>query len=286
MKLNSFIKLLRPHQWLKNLLIIPLFFLSSKSLDIFFNPNLYLVFICFSIIASGVYCANDVIDVNNDKKHPVKKLRPIASGDVSVHSGVLLSIVLVSIGLCISWYINLNLFFLLCGYLTLNIFYNLIFKKLVFIDVFILSFFYIIRVISAASIPDINLSYWFSSFSFFLFLSLAFLKRCIDFETKSYKDCASSNTLKDLFFSFSMMSFVTSLSVLIAFFNSSEFVLSYEKAFLIYLLIIPYLYLFFNMFTLIKMNFVKDEPIIFLLTNVKSLISLFLSSLIILIAII
>lgn len=285
MKFYSLIKLLRPHQWLKNLLIIPLFFLSSKSLDVFFDPIPWLVFICFSIVASGVYCANDVIDINNDKKHPVKKSRPIASGDVSVHSGILLSIVLVSMGLYISWYINLKLFYVLCGYLILNIFYNLIFKKLVFIDVFILTFFYIIRVISAASFPDINLSYWFVSFSFFLFLSLAFLKRCIDFTSKCYKDITPSSTLKDLFFSFSMISYVTSLSVLIAFFNSSNFVTSYEKAFLIYLLIIPYLYLFLNMFTMIKMNLVKEEPIIFLLTNIKSLIALLVSSLIFFIAI-
>lgn len=280
MKYYNFIKLLRLHQWLKNLLIFPLFFLSSKSLDVFFNPIPWLVFICFSIIASGIYCANDVIDVDNDKKHPVKKLRPIASGDVSVYSGILLSIILVTIGLYISWHINLNLFYLLCVYLILNIFYNLIFKKLVFIDVFILTFFYIIRVISAASFPDINLSYWFVSFSFFLFLSLAFLKRCIDFESKSYIDITPSTRLKDLFFSFCMISYVTSLSVLIAFFNSSTFVISYEKALLIYLLIIPYLYLFLNMFTSIKMNFVKDEPIIFLLTNIKSLIALLVSSLI------
>lgn len=286
MKFYSLIKLLRPHQWLKNLLVIPLFFLSSKSLDIFFNPIPWLVFVCFSIIASGVYCANDVIDVNNDKKHPIKKLRPIASGDVSIHLGILLSIALVSLGLYISWYVNLDLFFLLCGYLILNIFYNLIFKKIVFIDVFILTFFYIIRVISPASIPDIDLSYWFVSFSFFLFLSLAFLKRCIDFESKIYKDIASTRTLKDLFFSFSMICYVTSLSVLIAFFNSSTFVSSYEKVFLIYLLIIPYLYLFFNMFTLIKMNFVKDEPIIFLLADTKSLITLLISSLIFFIALI
>jgi len=285
MKYYSLIKLLRPHQWLKNLLVIPLFFLSSKSLDIFFNPSLWLVFICFSIIASGVYCANDVIDINNDKKHPVKKLRPIASGDVTVHSGILLSIILVSIGLYISWYINLNLFFLLCGYLLLNIFYNLIFKKLVFIDVFVLTLFYIIRVISAASLPDFNLSYWFVSFSFFLFLSLAFLKRCIDFEGVSYKDITPSSLLKDLFFNFSMISYVTSLSVLTAFFNSSTFVTSYEKAFLIYFLIVPYLYLFLNIFTSIKMDFVKDEPIIFLLTNLKSLIALLVSSLIFFIAI-
>jgi 4-hydroxybenzoate polyprenyltransferase len=285
MKLNSFFIIIRPHQWLKNFLVFPLFFLNHKSLEILITPNLWLIFICFSIVASGIYCANDVIDKDNDRKHPTKKFRPIASGALRVNQAIFLATVLITLGLSLSLYINTSFFFIICMYLLLNIFYNFIFKKIVYIDVFILTFFYIIRIISTISIPGINLSYWFISFSFFLFLSLAFLKRCIDFDSKEYIDITSSTKLKDLFFTSSIIAFVTSLSVLISFFNSSQFISSYEKTFLIYFLIIPYLYLFLNMLTAVKLNRIRVDPIIFFITDKKSVTALLVSSLIFIFAI-
>ena len=197
MKLNSYFKLLRPHQWLKNTLVFPLFFLTYKSFEIIFYPDVWLLFICFCIVSSGVYCVNDVIDIDTDKQHPTKKFRPIASGDLTQTNGIFLAVLLIISGLCLSLHVNTSFFVIICIYLLLNIFYNLIFKKIIYLDVFTLTSFYILRIMSSASIPEINLSYWFVSFSFFFFLSLAFLKRCIDFKSKQYIDIITSSKLKN-----------------------------------------------------------------------------------------
>ena len=286
MKLNSYLRLLRPHQWLKNILIFPLFFLTYKSLAIILDLDIWLIFICFCVVSSGVYCANDVIDIDSDKNHPTKKFRPIASGDLSTTQGILFASVMLISGLCLSLYVSKSFFIIISIYLLLNILYNLFLKKIVYIDVFVLTSFYILRIICPISIAEINLSYWFISFAFFLFLSLAFLKRCIDFSSKHYIGIVSSSKLKDLFFIFSIVAFTASLSVLISFFNSSEFIASYKKIFLVYILIIPYVYLYLNLTTAVKFEVVKGDPLTFLLTDIKSLITLFISALIFIMAIV
>lgn len=286
MKLNSYLRLLRPHQWLKNILVFPLFFLTYKSLEIIFNPDVWLLLICFSIVSSGVYCINDVIDIDTDKQHPTKKFRPIASGDLTSAEGIFLAVLLIISGLCLSLYVNTSFFVIISIYLLLNFFYNLILKKIIYLDVFALTFFYILRIMSSASMPEINLSYWFVSFSFFFFLSFAFLKRCIDYKHKQYIGIISSIKLNDLFFLFSIVAFTASLSVLISFFNSSEFISSYKKIFLIYILVIPYVYIYLNISTAVKFRVIKGDPLTFLLTDIKSLITLFISFLIFIMAIV
>ena len=285
MNFKNIFSIIRPHQWLKNMLVFPLFFLNYKSFEIFLTSDPLLIFISFSVVASGVYCANDVFDVKKDKNHPTKRFRPIASGDLSIYQGIALAAVFISIGLCLSLYVNLSFFFVICFYLILNIFYNLILKKIVYIDVFVLTLFYIIRIISSASLPEINLSYWFISFSFFLFLSLALLKKYIDFNYKEYSDINSTSTLKELFFIFSTITFIASISVLISFFNSSHFVSTYSKTYLIYFLIIPYFYWMMNILTAAKLGKINGDPIIFTLTDRKSFLSIALSSLIFILSI-
>ena len=285
MNFKNIFSIIRPHQWLKNMLVFPLFFLNYKSFEIFLTFDPLLIFISFSVVASGVYCANDVFDVKKDKNHPTKRFRPIASGDLSIYQGIALAAVFISIGLCLSLYVNLSFFFVICFYLILNIFYNLILKKIVYIDVFVLTLFYIIRIISSASLPEINLSYWFISFSFFLFLSLALLKKYIDFNYKEYSDIKSTSTLKELFFIFSTITFIASISVLISFFNSSHFVSTYSKTYLIYFLIIPYFYWMMNILTAAKLGKIHGDPIIFTITDRKSFLSIALSSLIFILSI-
>ena len=280
-KLSSYFKLLRPYQSIKNILVFPLFILSFRSIGaIVQSLDLLLIFISFSFVASSVYCANDLFDYKSDRKHPTKKNRPIASGDVSLKEGFTLSLVFLSFGVFISLFVSLNFFFIICSYLSLNILYNLIFKKFIFLDVFTLTFFYMLRIIAPSSLPYVDLSFWFITFSFFLFLSLAFLKKFIDFKYKKYRDIDSSHELRELFLNFSLLAFITSLSVLISFFNSSEFLLNYQKIYFIYALIIPYLYWMLNLITAVKLGFVTGDPILFALTDKKSLMSIGIASLI------
>ena len=190
----------------------------------------------------------------------------------------MLSFVFLSFGVITSFFVSPHFFYLICFYLALNILYNLIFKKFVFLDVFTLTFFYMLRIIAPSSLPNVDLSFWFITFSFFLFLSLAFLKKYIDFKYKKYCDIDFSNELRELFLNFSLLAFITSLSVLLSFFNSSEFLLKYQKASFIYFMIIPYLYWMLNLITSVRLGFVKGDPILFALSDKKSLVSIGIAS--------
>lgn len=175
-----FLKQIRLHQWSKNLLLfIP--GLASHQLiipSIFFNS--LKGFIAFSLLASSVYVLNDIVDVDYDRKHPKKKNRPIAAGDISIFSAYAVMLLCLISGVLLA--INLGITFLFVGsfYIILNILYSFYLKKFIILDVIILMSFYTLRLL-AGHIPDaIPLSPWLSSFSIFLFFSLGLLKRYVD----------------------------------------------------------------------------------------------------------
>src|SRR6476469_8984436 len=119
-----YLKLLRPKDWAKNLfLFIPLFFSGS-----FFQWNIYPILIAgivaFSFIASSIYIINDYRDIEDDRKHPEKSKRPLASGAVSKTSAIIICILLVIVGFTIAWFIREKFLFVLAVYFILNLAYS------------------------------------------------------------------------------------------------------------------------------------------------------------------
>lgn len=175
----SYIKLLRPHQWVKNLLIFfPLFFNHelfslNKLIPTFF------AFIGFSLIASSIYCLNDIVDVEKDRTHPKKKLRPIACGAVSIKSAVLLMLICFSFGLFVllSFTNSFPVFLLGISYLLLNVAYSFILKNIVLIDVFIIAIGFVIRIFIGGEVGGVELSHWIVLMTMLLALFLGFAKR-------------------------------------------------------------------------------------------------------------
>lgn len=186
MSLNiiPFVKLLRPHQWLKNLFcFLPLFF-GRHLLDIDYLIPGVIGFFAFSLMSSAIYCFNDIYDVESDKLHPVKRNRPIANGSISKMLGyvmmlmcVVLSLSLISVG---SFYENANYILLLTiiiGYFILNILYCIVLKQISIIDVFVISVGFVLRVLLGGVITGIWLSEWLILMTFLVALFLAFAKR-------------------------------------------------------------------------------------------------------------
>lgn len=179
---SNLLKLIRPHQWLKNVFVmIPMFF-GGSLLDPSDIRVSVVTFFAFSFIASSVYCFNDIIDVEADRRHPVKCKRPIASGAISVRSAwaLMALMFLLSVGtVCLldtySHVINVGLVILI--YYILNILYCSKLKQYAIVDVCIIAFGFVLRVLAGGFATDIALSKWLVLMTFLLTLFLSFAKR-------------------------------------------------------------------------------------------------------------
>lgn len=173
----KWLKLLRVHQYFKNLFVFsPLFFVGGfTNIDLLLKA--FVGFIVFSMASSGVYILNDIKDIEEDKHHPVKSKRPIASGQIKVKTAVVILIILLVLSLIISYLINLDLFILLIGYVILNILYSFKLKHISIIDITIIAIGFLIRVVAGAIITDVKLTIWIILVTFLLALFLALAKR-------------------------------------------------------------------------------------------------------------
>jgi 4-hydroxybenzoate polyprenyltransferase len=169
---------LRPYQWVKNLLVVvPTIAAHRMSEPALFGRNL-LAFCCFCLAASGVYLANDVFDVESDRLHPRKRLRPVASGELSIPTAKVLSIVCIVAAIVLAWTtVSREFASLMLLYVAAAGTYSTRLKREPVVDVFLLAGLYVVRVIAGGVATAIPISSWLLAFAMFLFLSLAFVKR-------------------------------------------------------------------------------------------------------------
>ena len=173
---KNLLLVLRPTQWLKNFLIfLPLILAQKFELDLIIKC--FHGIILFSILASSIYIFNDIKDVDTDTNHPKKRFRPIASGEINLTTAYIFFWFLSLSILLLTFLLDEELFILFLIYFILNIFYTQILKKILIIDICLLSFFYILRILVGSELTLIESSYWLISFSFFFFLYLSLLKR-------------------------------------------------------------------------------------------------------------
>ena len=173
----TYLKLLRPRDWAKNLfLFIPLFF-SGELFNWDVYPQLLLGFIAFSFMASSIYIINDYRDIEDDKKHPVKSKRPLASGAVSKTTAIVICIVLILAGFAIGYFIKEKFLFVLGIYFLLNLGYSFGLKNIPILDIVIVAIGFVLRVKGGAVIANIGLSEWLNIMVFLLALFMAIGKR-------------------------------------------------------------------------------------------------------------
>lgn|SRR5574344_203100 len=179
--ISDLIKLLRLRQWTKNFFIfIPLFF-SGQLLNIYLLLNNLIAFVSFCFIASSIYCLNDIIDINADRKHPIKKNRPIASNKISIRQGYAIMIICLLVGILFPIIIinenHIKVLSVFSIYILLNIAYCLYLKKIALIDVMIVSLGFVFRILVGGYSANIQLSNWLIIMTFLLALFLALAKR-------------------------------------------------------------------------------------------------------------
>lgn len=177
LKLSALFKLMRPHQYIKNLFIfLPLFF-AMRITDTELLLNSFLAFIAFSLTASAIYTLNDHHDIEEDREHPKKKNRPLASGAISKAQAIIIMIVLAIAGFSLMTYISLNAVAILAAYVLMNIAYSLYFKHVAILDVIIIATGFVLRLFIGSAVTGIQLSMWIVIMTFLLALFMALAKR-------------------------------------------------------------------------------------------------------------
>ncbi|MEN3027467.1 MAG: UbiA family prenyltransferase [Chlorobiota bacterium] len=178
------LKVLRPHQWLKNLLVFVPIVLAHRLLEWQLWEMAVLAFVALSLVASGLYVFNDLMDVEADRRHPRKRRRPFASGELPLWVGVVLTPVLVAAGAIVAWLGLPQRFWLVLGlYAAASVLYSFWLKMVPLVDVVVLAGLYTVRILAGGWATGVPLSGWLLTFAIFLFLSLAFLKRYVELRT-------------------------------------------------------------------------------------------------------
>lgn len=178
--MKSYLKLLRVEQYIKNLFVFAPLFFGSKFLNFTLFNNVFMAFVCFCIASSGIYILNDYFDINEDRNHPEKSKRPLASGAISLKNGLLLMIILIFITLIISYLISEKLFLVILSYLILNFLYSKWLKHIAILDVNIIAVGFVLRIIAGTVVSEIIPSIWILLITYLLALFLAISKRRTD----------------------------------------------------------------------------------------------------------
>jgi 4-hydroxybenzoate polyprenyltransferase/phosphoserine phosphatase len=174
------VRAVRSYQWVKNLLLFVPVVTSHTMLEWSVSGKATLAFFSFCFCASAGYILNDLLDLEEDRRHATKKARPFAAGRMSISSGILLALACLSASAVLAAFLSYSFVIALAIYLLLTSSYSLFLKRLLVVDVLTLALLYTLRVVAGSLATSIVLSPWLLSFAFFLFLSLAFAKRAAD----------------------------------------------------------------------------------------------------------
>lgn len=175
--LRTYADIMRPHHWLKNLLIFAPIFFGAR----LFEPGLLarsiFAFAAFSLAASSVYIFNDIMDRDSDRRHPTKRHRPVAAGAMPFRHAVLCGIAVLILGLLAGALVSLQCLNVLCMYVGLNLAYSLAVKHVAVFDVLCVAAGFVLRLLMGSCATGIPLSHWIVAVTFLLALFLALAKR-------------------------------------------------------------------------------------------------------------
>ena len=176
-KFYTYIRVLRVNQWLKNLIIFSAILFSGQ----LFNINLFVksfwAFLIFCLLSSTSYVLNDIIDYRFDQKHPVKKNRPIASGLISIPEATFVVFILSMTSLILALFFSLPFFLLAFLFILLHFFYSLYLKRHPVVDIFAISFSFMLRTFAGEVATGFHIPIWLLLTIFFVSLFMATVKR-------------------------------------------------------------------------------------------------------------
>ena len=276
-KLRALARALRPHQWAKNvLLLVPL--LAAHHLG---EPGALaaalLAMLAFCLCASSVYVLNDLLDLQADRLHPRKSKRPFAAGELSIVSGLLLSVAMLAATVVVALFLPTKFCVLLAAYYIVTSAYSLFLKRFLLVDALALAGLYTLRIIAGAAAVAVELSFWLLLFSIFLFLSLAFVKRFAELEALRRQQrlgaAGRGYLVEDLpvLQSLGIAAGYLSVLVLALYINSPAIEALYHRPKAVWTLCVLLLYWISRVWMMAQRGHMHDDPVVFALKDRQSL---------------
>lgn len=274
--IKPYLKMLRVHQWLKNLLV----FVPAILAHTIFYPEVLLssalAFVAFSAAASAIYILNDIIDLPLDRQHARKKLRPFASGSLSIPFGLKVSALLLLTAAAICFLLPPEFAMVIGLYLIATTAYSLALKRMLLIDVICLAALYTLRLLGGTAATEIPQSFWLMAFAMFFFLSLALVKRYVELQnsTVTEKDRIVGRGYRpedmDIIGQSGVASGFTAVVVLALYINSGAVRELYTYPWLIWPLVPIVLYIIIRVWILTHRREMDDDPVVFLANDWRS----------------
>ena len=274
--LRDYLKAIRIHQWLKNLLVFIPLILAHQVLNPELLTKAVTAFLAFGLCASSVYLLNDLLDLPSDRLHPSKRRRPFASGRIPLLWGLMAAPILLLAGGILALSVSLQFLGVMAGYYAITLAYSLRLKRAAIIDVLLLAGLYTLRIGAGAVAVDTTVSFWLLAFSMFIFLSLALAKRYSelvllisegrdDVSGRGYRACDAESI-----FQFGTTSAYMAVMVLALYINSPEVRALYAHPQVIWLLCPLLLYLLSRIWLLARRQELDEDPLVFALEDRRS----------------
>ncbi len=275
--IEDIIKTLRVNHYIKNfVVIVPLIF-SAHFLDFGLWLKIFEMFLSFCAVSSAVYILNDLIDIENDKLHPVKRNRPIPSGKISKQHAIMLMIVLIAFSLIVSVYVNPTCFIFVSAYFILNVLYSFWLKNILLLDVFCIAIGFILRVITGYYAINIVPPALVLIVTFFVSIFFTFMKRKLELNVLSdnfqYRKSAKVFD-KSTLDKFILISAILSILIYLAYVLDKTAILLAGTSYL-FITVLPFVLLFFRLLFLTNSSKDEYDPLM-LIKNDKIMKLLFL----------
>lgn len=200
---------IRVNQWIKNLLVFTAVIFSGKLFDLWTVGQAIIAFGILCLLSSTSYLLNDIIDYPYDKKHPIKRYRPIASGEISMQQATFAVFILTIGSLLLSLLFSVNFFFLSLTFILLHFFYSLYLKKFPTIDIFTISLSFILRALAGEVVTGYHIPVWLLLTIFFISLFMATVKRHAELITHGRETRESLYRYQEHFLEFLTTTFAT-----------------------------------------------------------------------------
>ena len=287
--LIEILKLMRIHQWPKNLLILVPLIMAHKIMD--FNlllKSMYTVF-AFSVLASIVYIINDIRDLDSDKNQEYKKTRPLASGSISRNASWKLLLLLTGTELILIQNIASSVLVLFFCYFVVNFLYTYYLKKIVILDLLCLTAFYLFRIFIGGESASVPISFWLLFFSSLLFFSLSALKRVAELQMNknNHLNLTSRGYGKsdqNYLSSVGMIAGFAAVTVLGLYINDNSITVLYKSPELLWLTIPIVIYIVSKLWLDTSRGKMHYDPVTYLVYKKEFIASIFLLFIVILLA--
>jgi len=275
----SYLKAIRPEQWVKNsLLFIPLLS-AHKVLDLSLLTMGLFAFVSFSLAASSAYVLNDLLDIEADRQHFRKKNRPFAAGKIPTLHGLALSLLLLTAAFGIGILVGGDYLLILFAYVVLTLSYSFYFKQKFLVDVIILASLYTLRILAGGQATQVHVSDWLLSFSLFFFFGLALLKRFSEVKLLSVenlepvkgRDYRRADALPLAMIG--IASGFVALLILVLYFTSEAVTQLYPSPRRLWLLMPFLVYWLSRLWVLAERGTIHDDPVVFAIKDSRSILT-------------